>query len=141
MGALASPKSGYFRIQQGFNHKIETTASYVLVVIVIQDQPSIQVDSSHVQVVFQQLLPLGLRPVGVGAVAKKSALLMFRVMKPLLFARFIIGIIGIATVFFALFMPNIVMLSFMSLLAGELMERALFFRAVAVPKMPGGVQS
>jgi len=50
------------------------------------------------------------------------------------------GATGLAVLLIACYEPNFTMLSFCCLLAGELMERAIFFKAVVAPKMPGGVQ-
>jgi DMSO reductase anchor subunit len=84
---------------------------------------------------------------------KRSALLMNRQLGDLAFARFTIGFVG------GVFMPGlllgqgsagtsaptpaflvIVSILVVATLAGELMERYLFFAAVASPRMPGAIQ-
>lgn len=85
---------------------------------------------------------------------KRSALLMTGELSNFTLARFAVGILG------GLVMPGFLLLSlagssgaenlprfvvvtsmlFLACLAGELLERALFFTACAAPKMPGGIR-
>src|SRR5262249_42538970 len=85
---------------------------------------------------------------------KRSALLMTGELSSATLARFAVGLLG------GLVMPGFLLLSlkttsgnpnlpqfvvvtsmlFIACLAGELLERALFFTACAAPKMPGGIR-
>lgn len=74
---------------------------------------------------------------------KKSALLLTRNLKRVTQARFLSGIVG-GILFplwtaFAGVQPWLVIGAFILCCVGELLERHLFFRAAATPKMPGGV--
>ncbi len=72
--------------------------------------------------------------------ARKSALLLRRPLKAYTFARFAFGIAGVLC-FAVPGSPVLGGLGFLLLLTGELLERALFFMAVAAPKMPGSITS
>ncbi|CAA6678020.1 MULTISPECIES: DmsC/YnfH family molybdoenzyme membrane anchor subunit [unclassified Lentimonas] len=78
------------------------------------------------------------------APAKKSALLMLKPLKRITRARYCFGALGILSFSAAALGALPVALSilgFSSLLVGELLERVLFFKAVAAPKMPGAYTS
>jgi Fe-S-cluster-containing dehydrogenase component/DMSO reductase anchor subunit len=81
---------------------------------------------------------------------KRSARLMTDPLASPLFARFACGILGgIAMPAFLLdhsgtedqLRPIVVIMLFVACVAGELLERYLFFAAVAAPRMPGGLRS
>ena len=76
--------------------------------------------------------------------AKKSALLMLKPLRLITIARYGFGVLGILS-FVALALGGLPValsiLGFGSLLVGELLERVLFFKAVAAPKMPGAYTS
>ena len=75
---------------------------------------------------------------------KKSALLMLQPLGHLTAARYASGLVGLAC-FAALLAetahPALGVIGFSFLCIGELLERTLFFKAVAAPKMPGGFTS
>ncbi len=76
--------------------------------------------------------------------ARKSAMLMLHPLRRLLVARFALGLIGLLA--FGLMLTNVSNVTFAAvgfgcLLLGEFLERALYFTAVAAPKMPGGIIS
>ena len=76
--------------------------------------------------------------------AQKSALLMLRPLWAVTLGRFSCGLLGLLVFAAACFAawPNwLPVLGFLLLLAGELLERVLFFKAVAAPKMPGAFLS
>jgi len=76
--------------------------------------------------------------------AKKSASLLFYPLRKRLLLRYACAVFGLLTMAVLLVDPSNIALAaigFASLLFGELMERALFFQAVAAPKMPGGIYS
>ena len=76
--------------------------------------------------------------------AQKSALLMLRPLKAVTVGRYACGLLGLFAFAAALcaavpvWLPVLVCLF---LLLGELLERVLFFKAVAAPKMPGAFTS
>ena len=75
--------------------------------------------------------------------AKKSALLMLKPLASWTVGRYVSAIAGL--VCFAV-LPHqggafLAVVAFTLLFAGELLERSLFFKAVAAPKMPGGIAS
>jgi DMSO reductase anchor subunit len=81
---------------------------------------------------------------------RRSARLMTGPLASPLFARFACGILGgIAMPAFLLdhagtedqLRPIVVIMLFVACVAGELLERYLFFAAVAAPRMPGGLRS
>jgi len=73
--------------------------------------------------------------------AKKSALLMLKPLQTWTVGRFAAGACGGALMLAGAAVPVLVPIATLALLAGELLERVLFFRAVAAPKMPGGVRA
>lgn len=76
--------------------------------------------------------------------AKKSALLMLKPLKLITVARYSAGVTGVFCIVGVLFggTPGLLSVSgFALLLVGELLERVLFFKAVAAPKMPGAFTS
>lgn len=76
--------------------------------------------------------------------AKKSALLMLKPLKAITLARYSFGLLGLLCFAGVLVsdLPLFLSISgFVSLLIGELLERVLFFKAVAAPKMPGAFSS
>ena len=75
MGALAAPKSGDLRIEQTGHYVIDRLRSHPPVVVPVQDGVRVQVNLGQANVVFQQFLSLGIRPVGIPGVAKEAAFL------------------------------------------------------------------
>jgi Fe-S-cluster-containing dehydrogenase component/DMSO reductase anchor subunit len=79
------------------------------------------------------------------APAKKSALLMLKPLKAITLARYSFGVAGLlcfAGVLVGVAPSSLLSVSgFVLLLVGELLERVLFFQAVAAPKMPGAFTS
>jgi formate dehydrogenase iron-sulfur subunit len=76
--------------------------------------------------------------------AKKSALLMLKPLKPITISRYSFGVMGMfsfAAVALGILPVALSALGFGLLLIGELLERVLFFKAVAAPKMPGAFTS
>ncbi len=76
--------------------------------------------------------------------AKKTALLMLYPLRRILIARFVCTTIGLAMSGVLIVESSSLTFAgvgFVCLLLGELMERVLFFTAVAAPKMPGGMIS
>ncbi|MGJ3241809.1 MAG: DmsC/YnfH family molybdoenzyme membrane anchor subunit [Opitutales bacterium] len=73
--------------------------------------------------------------------AKKSALLMLRPLRTLTLARYAAGGCGAALMLAGLAVPALVPVAAVLLLAGEVLERTLYFQAVAAPKMPGGLKA
>ncbi len=76
--------------------------------------------------------------------AKKSALLMLKPLKAITLARYGFGVAGLLCFAGVLadVSPSLLSVSgFALLLIGELLERVLFFKAVAAPKMPGAFTS
>ena len=76
--------------------------------------------------------------------AKKSASLMLYPLRTLLRARFAVGGLGLGLLaLLALNSSSLLLaaLAGLALLTAELLERVLFFKAVAAPKMPGAVYS
>ena len=76
--------------------------------------------------------------------AKKSALLMLNPLKPVTIARYSFGVLGVlsfSVVALGGFPVALSIIGFGCLLIGELLERVLFFKAVAAPKMPGAFTS
>jgi len=73
------------------------------------------------------------------APAKKSALLMLNPLRAQALGRFAAGAFGAALMLAGTGVSALVPAAFVFLLAGEFLERVLFFKAVAAPKMPGGV--
>ncbi|MBL6828579.1 MAG: dimethyl sulfoxide reductase anchor subunit [Puniceicoccaceae bacterium] len=74
--------------------------------------------------------------------ARKSALLMLRPLRVFTFARFgfvLATLVSLAVYTFGEFADYASIIGFVCLLASELLERILFFKAVAAPKMPGGI--
>lgn len=74
--------------------------------------------------------------------ARKTAMLMLHPLRLETTARFALAIVSLLASGFLLLYPAFVALAvfvFICALASELLERSLFFRAVAAPKMPGGV--
>lgn len=71
--------------------------------------------------------------------AKKTAQLMLKPLKLITMLRFAFGTGGFLALVIAFFAPIFIVLAAALLLAGELLERTLYFKAVAAPKMPGGV--
>ncbi|MGZ0654558.1 DmsC/YnfH family molybdoenzyme membrane anchor subunit [Coraliomargarita sp. W4R72] len=75
---------------------------------------------------------------------KKSALLMLHPLRTVTKLRFSLSLVGLIVASLLFIQPGQIALpalAFICLFAAELLERSLFFRAVAAPKMPGGVQS
>ncbi len=76
--------------------------------------------------------------------AKKSALLMLESLKAITASRHGFGLVGLlcfAAVLFGAESVWLPVVGFVFLLIGELLERVLFFKAVAAPKMPGAFTS
>lgn len=76
--------------------------------------------------------------------ARKSAMLMLYPLRKLTLARYIFTGLGLLAFGFVIVDSSNAVLSvagFSFLLIGELLERVLFFKAVAAPKMPGGVMT
>lgn len=76
--------------------------------------------------------------------AKKSALLMLRPLKFFTYARFGFGIAGLLSLWLLAFSEiaySASILAFVCLFVSDLLERTLFFKAVAAPKMPGGIST
>jgi Fe-S-cluster-containing dehydrogenase component/DMSO reductase anchor subunit len=74
--------------------------------------------------------------------AKKSALLLLHPLRTITQLRFVSSFAGLLLLSLLLLFPGQVILPALALfclLAAEFFERSLFFRAVAAPKMPGGV--
>lgn len=74
--------------------------------------------------------------------AKKTAFLMLRPLKPVTVGRFASALVGLCLAglcFVEPFSFIAALIALIALLASELLERTLFFKAVAAPKMPGGV--
>jgi formate dehydrogenase iron-sulfur subunit len=72
--------------------------------------------------------------------AKKSACLMLYPLRTILLARYacaFAGLLALGFLWIAPASPHYAELAALLLLAGELLERVLFFQAVAAPKMPG----
>ncbi|MGJ8640427.1 MAG: DmsC/YnfH family molybdoenzyme membrane anchor subunit [Opitutaceae bacterium] len=75
---------------------------------------------------------------------KKSALLMLYPLRSLLIARYALYFVGLLMGGLLLVQSEsltLALLCFACLVAGEIFERVLFFKAVAAPKMPGGLIS
>jgi Fe-S-cluster-containing dehydrogenase component/DMSO reductase anchor subunit len=73
--------------------------------------------------------------------AKKSAMLLLHPLRSTMILRFTLSGVGLFSAGLLLLAPTqvfIAVFSFICLLGGELLERLLYFRAVAAPKMPGG---
>ncbi|HUF64270.1 MAG TPA: DmsC/YnfH family molybdoenzyme membrane anchor subunit [Verrucomicrobiales bacterium] len=73
---------------------------------------------------------------------KKSALLQLGPLRAVLRFRWLAGVVGMLAIACGTWaLPSAIVCGagFVCLMAGELAERALFFRAVDTPKMPGGV--
>ena len=68
--------------------------------------------------------------------AKQSALIMLRLLRIPMLARFATSLLGAMLLFVA--SPPVATIGLLLLLIGELLERYLFFRAVVAYKMPGG---
>ncbi|HAV13378.1 MAG TPA: molybdopterin oxidoreductase [Opitutae bacterium] len=91
-----------------------------------------------------EVAQLGDATAGDMSPSKKSAMLMLYPLRTVLVARFVLCAIGLLSFGFLFVEPSnfaLVVVGFSSLLASELLERVLFFKAVAAPKMPGGVIS
>lgn len=76
--------------------------------------------------------------------ARKSALLMLHPLRKSTIARFALSLVALFSAGILLIAPSMTWLAicvFAGLLVSELFERSLFFRAVAAPKMPGGIYS
>ena len=74
--------------------------------------------------------------------AKKTALLLLRPLRWSTFARVGTALAGLFAAGLLALMPGslpLAVLSFLFIFTSELLERTLFFRAVAAPKMPGGI--
>ena len=75
---------------------------------------------------------------------KKSALLMLQPLRHLTWLRYITSLAGLfcfVALLYGSVHPGIGLVGFILLIAGEILERTLYFKAVAAPKMPGGVKS
>ena len=76
--------------------------------------------------------------------AKHSARLMLFPLRRLLIARYVTGLAGLLCLGLLCLAPAsvaVALIAGLTFLAGELLERVLFFQAVAAPKMPGAVYS
>ncbi len=74
--------------------------------------------------------------------AKKTALLLLRPLRWTTLARVGTALAGLCAAGVLSLMPGslpLAVLGFLLILTSELLERTLFFRAVAAPKMPGGI--
>ncbi len=99
--------------------------------------------------VFSCLVKLGLEVVTLWPAfgsamkpARKSALLMLRPLRVLTGLRFLSALGGLLIALGLTQAPTslaLAIFAFILILISELLERTLFFRAVAAPKMPGGV--
>lgn len=70
---------------------------------------------------------------------KKSALLLVKPLRRWTVARFAFGLGGIVLFLTPALTPAMALAGFVLLLAGEILERVLYFKAVVAPKMPGGL--
>jgi Fe-S-cluster-containing dehydrogenase component/DMSO reductase anchor subunit len=124
-------------------------AGYLAVHAVVADE--VMPSAGLVAVLGLFAIKLGLEATQLRAVAglgmtpaKKSALLMLKALKVITVARYGFGIAGLSCFACVLAgeVPLLLSLSgFVLLLIGELLERVLFFKAVAAPKMPGAFTS
>jgi len=72
--------------------------------------------------------------------AKQSARLMLQPLLSITRVRYSVSLIGIVLLGLSCFGSTFAIPGFVCILAGELLERTLFFKAVVALKMPGGVQ-
>ncbi len=75
---------------------------------------------------------------------RKSAMLMLDPLRLITVARFALSLCALFSAGALLVAPSLVWLAttvFIALFIAELLERTLFFKAVAAPKMPGGIYS
>ncbi|NRB73197.1 MAG: dimethyl sulfoxide reductase anchor subunit [Verrucomicrobiales bacterium] len=70
---------------------------------------------------------------------KKSARILAGPLRKTWGTRLVLGLTGIALTIVATVDPSVMPIAFAFILAGEFAARSLFFQAVEVPKMPGGV--